>query len=299
MDPAALLEQVLAPYRQLEGLHYRAHYSFTFRHADGSQSHGESSAEYWASPVGFRSETEVDRRLVRAGLLAGTIVTFDGLESRILFRDQASLALKRGEAFDLSVTPNPVFLPIDFVKREKFSCEGCRATLAGLRSSGPASDYIPQSATIAPWMDAEEAVFIAFHDGDGGGRKEIVLARWRKSWFVAEVVSRDADGTMTARHRFPAPTELPGAPVGFVAPRTVVLEAWSRAGDFPNGAVYMEVRGELSELDVTPAFYWPEFSIPVDTELAQTVVDNDSGEILRAGDCKVPLPERPDPFAAP
>lgn len=299
LEASALLEEVLAPYRQLEGLHYRAHYSFTFRYADGSESQGESSAAYWASPVGFRSETEVDRRLVRAGFMGGTIITFDGLESRILFRDQQTLSLKRGESPDFSLTPNPVFLPIDFVKGEKLYCEGCRATLADLRSSGPATDYIPGSATVVPWMNSTESVLVAFPDGDGGGRKEVILARWRNTWFVAEVVHRDAGGAMTSVHRFSFPTVPPGAPAGLIASRTVVSETWSRDGDLPNGAVHMKIRGELTELDLTPRFDWPEFSIPVDTDLAQTVIDDDSGTILRAGSCKVPLPERPDPFAAP
>lgn len=299
LDPAALLEAVLAPYRELEGLHYRAHYSFTFKHADGSESQGESSAAYWATPVGFRSETEVDRRLVRAGLMSGTIITFDGLESRILFRDQMALSLKMGETPDFSMTPNPIFLPIDFVKREKLFCEGCRATLADLRSSRPASDYLPKGATAVPWMNAAESVLIALSDGDGGGQKEIVLARWRETWFVAEVIQRNADGALTSVNRFPHPTFPPGAPAGWIASRTVVSEAWSPEGGLPNGAVYVEVRGELQELEVTPSFAWPEFSIPVDSELARTVVDGDSGEILRGGSCKDPLPERPDPFAAP
>lgn len=84
-----------------------------------------------------------------------------------------------------------------------------------------------------------------------------------------------------------------------MASRSVVSDAWSRGGDLPNGAVYMEIRGELTELDFTPRFDWPEFSIPVATDLAQTVFDEDSGTLLRAGSCKVPLPERADPFAAP
>ena len=61
----------------------------------------------------------------------------------------------------------------------------------------------------------------------------------------------------------------------------------------------MRVLGEVTELDVTPRFDWPEFSIPIDTDLAQTVFDEDSGTVLRAGSCTDPLPERPDPFAAP
>ena len=298
-DPGTVLEEVLAPYRQLEGLHYQAHFLFTFWDADGRESFGESSAEYWGSPVGLRSETEVDRRLTRAGFPGGQIVTFDGLESRILFKENGLLALQRGEMPDSALTPNLIFLPIDFLKQLCSEPCFCRPTLADIRSSSVAATYLPEGSSIRPVQDDPESVEIVLPATEEAARTEISLARREGFWFVRQVVLRDAEGALTSRHRFAEPILVPGAPAGFAPARTVVMEGWARDGELPNGAVHLEIRGEITQLELNPTFYWGEFSIPIDTDLAQTVVDNDTGKVPRAWSCRLPLPERLNPFDAP
>lgn len=274
-EPDEVVEELLAPYRQLSSLHLRARYAAAFwiEGLSAPLTTGEISSEYWASPIGFRIESDVDKELTDAGFLSSQVQTYDGIDSRILWVSDKTLVVQPGEFPQVSMVANPVFLALGFLRLASADCVVCRPTLANIRNTLPGETHLPPGTVIEPVPGDSEALLIRIPREAKRDLREITLTRRDGSWFVEEILHRGISGELTARYQFTNPMEVKGAPSGFAPARGISIETWVSKDTYPNGATQMKISGEIASLDLDPDFPLGTLSIATNTRLADTVID--------------------------
>jgi len=130
-NAAKIVAELIRPYTELESFRIRAELDF----GTTPREPRSVTLEYWESASGFRIDSDVSQALVRDGYAGGQIQTFDGSDSRLLWKALRTLLLKSGELPNGAVGPNPLFLPLAFLDLESPLCVQCRPSFRDVRNA--------------------------------------------------------------------------------------------------------------------------------------------------------------------
>lgn len=276
----SIVRDLLAPYNQLKSIRVVAEYSYLSR---GGET-GNSTLTYWGSALGYRSDSDVSSNLVKAGFMGGQIRTFDGSESRLLWKPIRTLLLKRGELPDTTLAPNPLFLPLSFLDLENASCEGCRPSFLDVQGVSIGEESLRNLRTEVGTPSARDAV-VTVPPTEGHGARVVTLRGDQVGWWVKEVSLYELDGELSVRYQFFDPAPVRGASPSLVMGRRIVLEAWGENEPDYSLPPAMTVNIEVSEMTANVRIPEEMFTIPENTPLADTVIDEDAQQQLRAPSC--------------
>lgn len=282
--PENLAQSLRAQFSQISTVHLRARYVLVFDLGHGNSKTASATLEYWASGDRFRVESIADPDLAGAGFIGSQTITFDGTESRILTNDNQTLIIKGGEIPDSSVVPNPLFVPLTFLNVESRACADCRPSLADVRRMSTnrlgASDRLRVS-TFAGAAGTVELTIAG--DSPVGDVKEIRFAGSDASWRPVSSVTRGVDGQLKDRSTFDSAELIVNTTPQLLLPRHLLLEHWSDGTDLPNGAKAVTMDIVIEQLAVNEPIEDDLFTLT--DELGNTVIDEDSHQVLRAPSC--------------
>lgn len=269
----SLLDQLLAPYRDLNSIYISAHVSYTF-----AGQPGESTLAFWANDSGYRIDSDVSEKMVRLGFLGSQLQTFDGSETRRLSKQERMLVIKAGEGADSSLSPNPLFLPLLFLDIESAACPFCRPSYFDVRRFETPP---PGSLTVA---ESRGALIIDVPAKPGRGSRTASLETDGNSLWVTEVVLRNEDEQIQERVRFFDFSSVPGT--SLVLGRRALFEYFDRQlgllDDDPRMRMEFNIDAVSAGLDI------PEdmFTIPSDSPMAEVVADENLQAFVRVRVCR-------------
>lgn len=281
----SIAESLRAQYAQIHSVHLRANYTLTFEGSGGSSKSYTATLEYWASGDRFRLASSVDPELAGAGFMGGQVIAFDGSESRVLTNAGQTLIISGGEVADSSVVPNPLFVPLSFLRVQSRACSDCRPSLADVRRMSTTS-LAAQERSLVTLLSgrpgaAQLSLFGASFQDDV---KAVQLAQMGSSWSPTGSVTRGYDGSIRERNTFEDAQVVPGTGPELFVSRHQILENWMDGSDMPNGATALRVEITITDLEVNQAIEDSVFTIP--DSLGTTVIDEDTHQVLRAPECE-------------